>query len=99
MPEPIDDALSSLIDDINNTVGDPEKAATAVKNLKAFAEAKKLLDPDPIPEPEPTGIKAFFVRNSGDLIKVVGTLAVATVIAVIESKGDVIFRSKASKFI
>jgi hypothetical protein len=98
MPEPLDNAQTKLINDITVT-GDADQTATRVKNLKTFAEARKLLDPDPIPDPEPTGPKAFFERHAGDFIKVGGTLIVVAVIAVVESKGDVIFRSKASKFI
>lgn len=98
MPEPLEEALTKLVDDLKAT-GDANETSTRVKNLKTFAEAKKLLDPDPEPEKEPTGTKAFFVRHSSDLIKVGGTLVVVGVIAVIEAKGDVIFRSKASKFI
>lgn len=98
MPDPIDDVLTKLIKDINDA-GDETQVSTRVKSLKTFAEAKQLLDPDPIPDPEPTGFKAFINRHSGELIKVGGTLAVVSVIAVIESKGDIIFRSKASKLI
>lgn len=99
MSEPIEDALAQVISDITKEPDDLDKTATAVKTLKTFAEAKKLLEPEPIPESEPTGIKGFFERHSGDLIKVGGTLVVVSIIAVIETKGDVIFRSKASKFI
>lgn len=98
MPEPIEEVLTKLITDINVS-GDADEVSTRVKNLKTFVEAKKLLDPEPEKEPEPTGIKAFFSRHADSLIKVGGTLAVVSVIAVIETKGDVIFRSKASKFI
>lgn len=98
MPEPLEEALEKLVKDIVVT-GNADEVTTRVKNLKTFAEAKKLIDPDPEPDPEPTGTKAFFVRHASDLIKVGGTLVVVSVIAVIEAKGDVIFRSKASKFI
>lgn len=76
-----------------------DEATTAVKNLKTYAEAQKLLESDPIPEPEPTGMKAFFAKHSGELIKVGGTLSAILVISIVESRGDVIFRSKASKYI
>lgn len=98
MPESTDSVTQKLIDDIDHATS-LEVKSTAVKTLKTYAEAKKLLDPDPIPDPEPTGVKAFFARHAGDLIKVGGTLAAVATIAVIEAKGDVIFRSKASKFI
>lgn len=98
MPEPIDDAVQKLIEDID-TATDLNEKSTAVKNLKVLAETKKLLEPEPIPEPEPSGVKAFFNHHAGDLIKVGGSIVVVSVIAVIEAKHDIIFRSKASKFI
>lgn len=99
MPESTDPLAQKLIADIESRDITLEETATAVKNLKTYAEAKKLLDPDPIPDPEPTGTKAFFVRHSADLIKVFGTLSAITLIAAVETKGDVIFRTKASKYI
>lgn len=99
MSEPIDPLAEKLIADIENRDFSLEDTATAVKNLKTYAEAKKLLEPDPIPEPEPSGPKAFFVRHAGDLIKVGGTLSAIALIAAVETKGDVIFRTKASKYI
>lgn len=99
MPESIDSITQKLLDDIATHDITTEAAATATKNLKTFAEAKKLLEPEPIPVPEPTGVKAFFSRNSGDLIKAGSTLVIVTTIAVLEAKGDLIFRSKATKFI
>jgi hypothetical protein len=98
MPYSIDEVQQKLIDDINVT-GDADEVSTRVKNLKTFAEAKKQLEPDPIPEPEPSGAKAFFNHHAGDLIKVGGSIVVVSIIAVIEAKHDIIFRSKASKFI
>lgn len=98
MPESIDSVTQKLIDDVHNAE-DLEKTSTAVKNLKTLVEAKKLLEPDPIPDPEPSGFKAFLNRHAGDLIKVGGTLTIVGVIAVVEAKGDVIFRSKAAKFL
>lgn len=98
MSESIDSVTQKLIDDINVT-GDPEQVSTRVKNLKTYVEAMKLLEPDPLPDPEPSGVKGFFHRHAGDLIKAGTTLGVVGVIAVIEAKGDVIFRSKATKFI
>jgi hypothetical protein len=59
----------------------------------------KLLEPEPIPVPEPSGVRGFFHRHTGDLIKAGTTLSVVGLIAVVEAKGDVIFRSKATKLI
>lgn len=99
MSESADSLAQKLIDDIDGRDLTLEETSTAIKNLKTYAEAKKLLDPDPIPDPEPTGLKGFFARHSGDLIKVAGTLSAITLIAAVETKGDVIFRTKASKYI
>lgn len=99
MPETLDSVAQQLIDDVANDPTDQDKTALAVKNLKTFAEAKKLLDPEPKPDPEPRGLKAFLKRNEDNLIKGGVTVAVVAFIAVVEAKGDVIFRSKASKFI
>ena len=98
MSESIDSLAQKLIDDVAASTSE-EETATAVKNLKTLGEAKKLFEPDPTPDPEPTGIKAFFSRHAGDLIKVGGTLSAVGLIAVIEAKGDVIFRSKATKYL
>ena len=98
MPESIDSVAQKLIDDID-VADDLDKKSIAVKNLKTLAEAKKLLEPDPTPDPEPTGFKAFVKCHASDLIKVGGSISVVAIIAIIEAKGDVIFRSKASKFI
>lgn len=99
MSNPYDAVATKLISEVEKDLDDPDKTSTRVKNLKTFVEAQKLAEPEAEPIPEPTGMKAFFEHHSGDLIKVVGTLVVVSVIAVIEAKGDVIFRSKASKFI
>lgn len=99
MSQSAEDLAQKLIDNLDGCDLTTEETTTAIKNLKTFAEAKKLLDPDPIPDPEPTGAKAFFVRHSDALIKVAGTLAAITLIAGVETKGDVIFRTKASKYI
>lgn len=99
MPE-IDDAITQkLIEVAGDPVSTDEDRAAAIKSLKTYAEAKKLLETEPIPEPEPSGIRGFFRRNSEALIKAGTTLTVVGVIAVIEAKGDIIFRSKATKFI
>ena len=99
MPKSLDDFYQKFIDDVGERDLCSNESTTAINNLKTFAEAKKLLDPDPIPDPEPTGVKAFFGRHAGDLIKVGGTLSAVALIGVFEAKGDVIFRSKASKYL
>ncbi len=49
--------------------------------------------------PEPKGAKAWFEKHSSDLIKVGGTLSTVILVGIVESKFDVIFRSKASKYL
>ena len=99
MPEISDPIVQRLIDLAEDPATEEKDLATHIKSIKTYAEAKKLLEPDPIPDPEPTGFKAFLDRHAPELIKVAGTLTVVGIIAAIEAKGDVIFRSKASKFI
>lgn len=99
MPDSPDPIAQKFLDVAADPATVGEELAANIKALKAYAEAKKLLEPEPEPVPEPTGFKAFLVRNSGDLIKAGTTLAAVVTIAVIEAKGDVIFRSKGTKFI
>lgn len=100
MPEPTDPIAQDLLKSIKDADPNDEKViADKIKTLKNYAEAKKLLEPEPEPVPEPTGFKAFVNRNSGDLIKAGSTLVIVTAIAAFEAKGDLIFRSKAAKFI
>lgn len=98
MTDTVEEVRTKLIKDINVS-GDANEVAIRVKSLKTFAEAEALYKTEPIPEPEPTGFKAWLNRHSGDLIKVGGTLVVVLTIAIFESKGDIIFRSKSSKLI
>jgi hypothetical protein len=99
MSEFDDPVAQRLFDLAADPMTEDKDLSAHVKSLKTYAEAKKLFEPDPIPDPEPTGVKAFLNRHAGDLIKVAGTISVVGIIAVIEAKGDIIFRSKASKFI
>lgn len=91
----LDDITQKLIDRIDAAAHD-EDVSTEVKNLKMVADAKQILNP---PTPEPEIERGFFHRHAGDLIKAGTTLAAVAAIAVIEAKGDVIFRSKATKFL
>lgn len=99
MPETFDTITQKLLDDIGKSDVSDEAATAKIKNLKTVAETKKLLEPEPTPVPDPSGVKGFFEKHAGDLIKVGGTVTVVSLIAVLEAKGDLIFRSKASKFI
>lgn len=86
----IDDAVKADDDTVLND---------RVKALKTLAETQKLLEPEPTPVPEPDGVKGFFHRHTDALIKVGGTVIAIFAVAAVETKGDVIFRSKASKYI
>lgn len=97
MPDPNDPIIQKLITNVQDA--DDDSVAGSIKNLKTYVEACKLLEPDPIPEPEPSGVRGFFHRHAGDLIKAGTTLSVVGIIAIVEAKGDVIFRSKATKFL
>ena len=98
MPESFDSVTQKLLDSAAAEV-DPEKQSTIVKSLKTVVDAQAILTPEPNPVPEPTGFKAFLDRHADSLIKVGGTLGVVSIIAIIEAKGDVIFRSKATKYL
>lgn len=95
MTNSIDDITQQLIDRIADATHD-EDVSTNVKNLKIVADAKQILEP---PTPELEDQRGFFARHAGDLIKAGTTLTAVVVIAVIEAKGDVIFRSKATKYL
>lgn len=98
MLEKLEDTFTKLVEAVNSAT-DVNDRASAVKDLKLFAEANDLLEPDPDPDPEPTGFKAWCDRHSEALIKAGATLTTVGLIAVLEAKWDVIFRSKGSKLI
>ena len=94
-----DDVQSKILDQLKDDDLSPDAMSTQIKNLKTLAETQQILKPDPTPEPEPKGLKGFFEKHADALIKVGGTVTAILLIGAIETKGDVIFRSKASKFI
>lgn len=74
-----------------------EKYTTLVKNLEILNKAEAAeLKPE---APAETGAKAWFKEHSDSLIKVGGTLGSIVLLGFVESKFDVIFRSKASKYL
>lgn len=99
MSESFDNVIEGFVVQVGDMHPAHEGTTNAIKNLKTLAEARNLMQPELEPEPEPTGIRGFIRRNGGDLIKTATTFGVVAIIAGIEAKGDVIFRSKASKFI
>jgi hypothetical protein len=71
--------------------------ANAVKALETLNKAEaSQIHPE---TPEETGVKAWFEKHSDALIKVGGTFGSIALIGFVESKFDVIFRSKASKYL
>lgn len=67
---------------------------TALKNLEMLNKAEAAQK-----TVESKGTKAWFERHSDALIKVGGTLGAITLIGLVETKFDVIFRSKAAKYL
>lgn len=99
MPKSSDDLVQQFLMQLDDSDLTEEDTAMAIKNFKTFTEAVKLIEPEPEPEPEPTGFKAFVVRHGSELIRAGGMLSAVGIIAVLEAKGDVIFRSKATKYL
>jgi len=80
----------------NGTVG-TEEYTNALKQLETLNKAEAAQkEPE---TPEPKGTKAWFEKHSDALIKVGGTLGTVVLVGFVESKFDVIFRSKASKYL
>jgi hypothetical protein len=74
-----------------------EKMTNILKQLEILNKAEAAQkEPE---TPEPTGAKAWFEKHSSDLIKVGGTITTVILVGFVESKFDVIFRSKASKYL
>ena len=97
MTASFDDVRAKMLDQLLDETYESEAATTIINNLKTFQTAATTTEPTP--EVEPTGVRAFLKKNSGDLIKAGSTLGAIVLIGVFELKGDVIFRTKASKFI
>ena len=71
-----------------------EEYSNLIKQIDALNKAESSH-----PETPEKGVKAWFEKHSDALIKVGGTLGTVVTIGFIESKFDVIFRSKASKYL
>lgn len=99
MTDSFHDAQNKLFNNLSTHDSSSDEATTIIKNLKTLGEAQKLFEPTPIPELEPKGVKGFLHRNSTDLVRVGGTITAIVLVGLVETKFDVIFRSKASKFI
>jgi hypothetical protein len=74
-----------------------EKLTNIIKQIELINKAEAAQkEPE---TPEPKGAKAWFEKHSDALIKVGGTLSTVVLVGFVESKFDVIFRSKASKYL
>lgn len=89
-----EDIRNNLLEKLNDSDTTAAEFSDGVKSLKVLEEACKINHD--IVEEDYT-IKQFFKDHAGDFIRVGGTLATVVTIGFIESKFDVIFRSKASK--
>lgn len=96
MTASIDDVRAKILDQLYEEAFESEAATTIIKNLKTFQEATATPPPS---EDEPKGVRGFLKKNSGDLIKGGTTIGAICLIGLFELKGDVIFRTKAAKFI
>lgn len=93
-----DDVRSKMLDQLSDETFESEAASAIIKNLKTLEDAAETHTKSSNPE-EPTGVRGFFKKNSGDLIKAGTTVGAIVLIGVFELKGDVIFRSKAARYI
>lgn len=73
-----------------------EEYTNLLKQLEILNKAEAA---QPQPEKEEKGAKAWFKDHSDSLIKVGGTFGSIVLLGFVESKFDVIFRSKASKYL
>lgn len=80
-------------------IEDNDKYNLTLDALDALNKAETAQYREPEKEIPETGVKAWFERHSDAFIKVGGTLSAIGLVAFAESKFDLIFRSKASKFI
>lgn len=94
-----EDIRSELLTTINNLdpVDDRESYQNCLDMLEKINKAEAA--EKEAPEATPTGAKAWFDRHSDSFIKLGGSLAAIVMVAFAESKFDLIFKSKASKYI
>jgi len=98
MTDPSYETIRSAL--LQHAVGEDEGSEKLTDMLKQLELLNKAEAAQKDPEtPEPKGAKAWFEKHSSDLIKVGGTLGTVVLVGFVESKFDVIFRSKASKYL
>lgn len=86
------DIRNLVLDKLETSAPESDDFTAAMKNLKLLEEAFKINQDSTVKED-----KNFFQEHASDFIRVGGTIATVVVIGIIETKFDVIFRSKASK--
>lgn len=92
-----DSLRQDLLTHLANSDEGSDQYTNALKQLETLNKAESAQkEPE---TPEPKGTKAWFEKHSDALIRVGGTLGTVVVIGFVESKFDVIFRSKASKYL
>jgi hypothetical protein len=87
-----EDIRNSVLESLSTKAPEDDDFTNAMKNLKLLEEAFKINQDVTVKEE-----KNFFQEHASDFIRVGGTIATVVVIGIIETKFDVIFRSKASK--
>jgi hypothetical protein len=96
-----DSSYQTAREQLFQTLADQDKTSQEYLNaIKALEILNKAEAAQIHPEnPEETGAKAWFEKHSDALIRVGGTLTTVVLVGFVESKFDVIFRSKASKYL
>lgn len=96
MPASYEDIRSNLLETLNDSDTSADDYSNAMKNLKILEEAHKInQDVTNVKEEK----KNFVQAHASEFIRVGGTIATVLAIGFIETKFDVIFRSKASKYL
>lgn len=92
-----EDIRNNLLDKLNDSDTGSTEFSDAVKSLKVLEEANKIHHDTEVEEDYDW--KRFLKDHAGDFIRVGGTLVTVVAIGIVENKFDVIFRSKASKYL
>lgn len=95
MPASYEDVRASLLETLVDENTSSDDFSNAMKNLKILEESFKINQDVNVKEEK----KNFFQAHSSELIRVGGTIATVLTIGIIETKFDVIFRSKAAKYL
>lgn len=94
MTSSYDSVRNEIFEELKGHDVTDDQYATAIKRLEDLNKAEAAEK-----ENIPTGAKGWFERHSDALIKVGGTAGIVVLIGFVETKFDVIFRSKAAKYL